>query len=85
MPDEKKIGDVVHYFTKIGVAIIKLSNTLKIGDTVHIKGSTTDFVQKVDSMQVEHENVETAKKGQSIGLKVKEKVREKDEVYKVAK
>jgi len=65
------------------VGIIELSKELKVGDTIHIKGSTTDFEQKVESMQIEHENVEKAKKGDAIGLKVKEKAREGDEVYKV--
>ncbi len=96
MPNEKKaapkeevlgeeIGKVTHYFTKIGVCVIELSADLKIGDTIHIKGATSDFKQKVDSMQIEHENLEEAKKGQSIGMRVKEHTREHDKVYKVAK
>lgn len=83
MADEKKIGKVTHYFSKIGVGVMELSGELKVGDKIHIKGATTDFEQKVDSMQIEHENVEKAKKGQSIGLKVSEPVREHDKVYKV--
>jgi len=87
MVEEKKeelVGKITHYFGKIGVAIIEASKEIKVGDTIHIKGSTSDFEQSVDSMQVEHENVEKAKKGDVIGLKVKDKVREGDEVYKVS-
>jgi translation elongation factor EF-1alpha len=78
-----EIGVVTHYFTKIGVAIVELSNTLSVGDRILIKGMTTDFEQTVDSMQIEHEDVEKAESGQSIGLKVKDRVREGDAVYKV--
>jgi translation elongation factor EF-1alpha len=78
-----EIGVVTHYFTKIGVAIVELSNTLSVGDRILIKGMTTDFEQTVDSMQIEHEDVEKAESGQSIGLKVKDRVREGDTVYKV--
>jgi hypothetical protein len=79
---EKKIGEVAHYFGKIGVAAIKMKDEMKVGDTIHIKGHTTDFEQVVDSMQIEHENVQKAEPGQSIGLKVVERVRETDLVYK---
>lgn len=80
---EKQIGRVTHYFNKIGVAIIELEDELRAGDTIHVKGSTTDFQEKVESMQIEHEQVQAAKKGQAIGLKVKEHVREHDIVYKI--
>jgi len=80
---EKKVGEVTHYWGKIGVAGIKVTATLSQGDTIRIKGDTTDFEQAVGSMQVEHQNFETAKKGQEIGLKVEEKVRRGDTVYKV--
>lgn len=79
----KEIGKVAHYYTKIGVAVIELTDALKVGDTIHVKGATSDFTQTVDSMQIEHKNVEEAKKGQSIGLKVPEHAREGDTVYKV--
>lgn len=78
-----KIGQVTHYYNKISVGIIKLSDTLSVGDQVHIKGHTTDFTQKVDSIQIEHKDVEKAKKGDVVGVKVKEHVREGDEVFKV--
>jgi len=82
--EEKLIGKITHYFTNIGVAVLELSDgQLSVGDKIHIKGSTSDFEQTIDSMQVEHENVEKAKKGDAIGLKVDQQVREGDEVYRV--
>ena len=81
--EEKEIGKVTHYFTKIGVAVVKLSGELKVGDTIHIKGHTSDFTQTVDSMQIEHKQLEKAGKGKSIGLKVTDHVREGDVVCKV--
>ena len=87
MADEKKeelIGKVTHYFGKINVGIVEITKgNLATGDKIHVKGSTTDFEQDVDSMQVEHEQVDKAKKGDVIGLKIKEKVRDGDEVYKI--
>jgi putative protease len=83
MAEEKEVGKVTHYFTKIGVAIVDLTEELKVGDTIHIKGHTSDFTQKVESMQIEHEQVEKAGKGKAIGLKVNEHAREGDVVYKV--
>jgi len=84
MPEEKKlVGKITHYFTKIGVAVIELTDTVSVGDTISIEGPSTNFQQKVDSMQIEHKNVKVAKKGESIGLKVMDRVREIDSVYKV--
>ncbi len=84
MAEEKLIGKVTHYFTNIGVAVVEITdNELKVGNKIHVKGATSDFEQGIDSMQIEHENIETAKKGQAIGLKVEQQVREGDEVYKV--
>ena len=81
---EELIGKITHYFGKIEVGILEITKgKLAVGDTIHIKGGSTDFEQTVDSMQIEHEQVEKAKKGDVIGLKVKDKVREEDEVYKV--
>jgi len=77
-----KIGRVTHFFSKISVAVIELTTPLSIGDTIVFKGPNTDFEQVVDSMQIEHENVEKAEAGQSIGLKVMQRVRETDAVYK---
>ena len=82
--EEKLIGKITHYFTNIGVAVVEISDgKLNMGDKIHIKGATSDFEQIIDSMQVEHENVEKAKKGDAVGLKVEQQVREGDEVYRV--
>jgi len=83
MAEEKQIGKVTHYFTKLGVAIIELDDALSLGDEIHIKGHTSDFTQKVESMQIEHQNIQTAKKGDVVGVKVKEHAREDDIVYKI--
>lgn len=81
---EKEVGAVKHYYTNIGVAVIEITKgPLKEGDTIRVKGATSDFKQKVKSMQIEHKKVETAKKGDSIGLKVAEHAREHDKVFKV--
>ncbi len=82
--EEKKVGVVTHYFGHLNVVIIDLTEEgLNIGDAVHIKGHSSDFQQKVESMQIEHKDVEGAKKGDKVGLKVKEHARENDVVYKV--
>jgi len=79
----KEVGKVSHFFTKISVAVVELSSSLSVGDRILIKGPTTNFEQTVNSMQIEHENVKVAKAEQSIGLKVDERVRESDVVYKI--
>ena len=79
----EKIGEVSHYFTRINVAVVELTEALKIGDRIAVRGMTTNFDQTVGSMQIEHETVREAKKGNSIGLKVDERVREGDIVYKI--
>lgn len=81
--EEKEIGVITHYYGKLSVGIVRLSDTLKVGDTVHIKGHSSDFTQVVDSIQIEHKNVSEAKAGDLIGLKVIQKVHEHDKVYKV--
>jgi len=77
-----EVGHVSHFFTRINVAVVELSAALAVGDTILIKGPTTDFEQVVESMQIEHENIQKAEAGQSIGLKVEQRVREGDMVYK---
>jgi len=77
-----EIGRITHFFPKIDVAVIELKAALSVGDTIVIKGPTTDFEQPVDSMQIEHKNIQKAEQGQSIGLKVTQRVRETDAVYK---
>ncbi|HDN95439.1 MAG TPA: translation elongation factor-like protein [Thermoplasmatales archaeon] len=80
----EEIGEVTHYFSKISVAAIKITNgNLKIGDKIRIKGATTDFEQVVESMEINKQKIDEAKPGDEIGIKVKERVREGDKVYKV--
>lgn len=81
--DKQLVGKVTHYFTKIGVAVIDLEAPLTVGDKISIEGATSNFTQTVKSMQIEHKEVESAKKGDSIGMKVKDRVRGGDNVYKV--
>lgn len=83
MAEEKLIGKITHYFGNISVGIIELTDKLKVGDKVHIKGSSSDFEQAVDSMQIEHQNVQEAKSGDAIGVKVAQKVKEGDTVFKI--
>lgn len=81
---EEEIGKIAHYFPKISVGVLELSKgTLQIGDTIHIKGHTTDFYQKIESMQVEHNAVDSVKPDEPVGLKVESPVREHDLVFKV--
>jgi putative protease len=80
---EKLIGTVVHYYGGIGVAGVVLSGKLKVGDTIHVKGHTTDFTSTVESMEVDHTMVKKAKKGDDVGIKVSDRAREHDEVYRV--
>jgi len=77
-----EVGRITHFFTKISVAVIELNAPLTVGDTMLVKGPTTDFEQVIKSMQIEHENIQKAEAGQSIGLKVEQRVREQDIVYK---
>jgi len=78
-----EVGRVTHFYPKISVAIVELKASLSIGDKILIKGATTNFEQTVESMQIEHKNIERAEAGQIIGLKVKERVRENDKVYRI--
>ncbi|HOO46598.1 MAG TPA: translation elongation factor-like protein [Deltaproteobacteria bacterium] len=85
MAEEKKlIGKVTHYFGKISVAGIELSSKLKVGDTISIEGATSDFQEKIDSMQIDNNSVTEANPGDLIGIKVKEKARVGDDVYLVS-
>ncbi|MBU1204122.1 MAG: translation elongation factor-like protein [Nanoarchaeota archaeon] len=81
MKKEKQIGEVFSFFSKISVAAIKLTSTLKKGDNILIKGYTTNINQKVESIQIDRKNVEQAKAGSEIGIKVKDRVRPGDKVY----
>lgn len=82
-PELVEVGKITHFFSKINVAVVELKETLSVGDKIRIQGPSTDFEQTVTSMQIEHEGVQTAKAGQSIGLKVNDHVKEQDVVYRV--
>jgi len=82
MPEEE-VGRVSDFFARPVVAGIELTSTLKLGDKIHIKGNTTDMELFVDSMQINNVNVQEAKAGDSVGIKVAERVRRGDKVYKV--
>jgi translation elongation factor EF-1alpha len=84
LPGEERVGFVTHYYGHLSVAAIRLeSGSLRVGDTIRILGHTSDFRQRVESMQVEHQPVTEAGRRQEIGLKVTEHARENDDVYKV--
>ena len=82
--EEKPIGKITHYFSNIEVAVLDLTSPLKTGDTIRVVGGQeTDFEQEVESMQVDHKEVKSAKKGDSVGMKIKEKVHEGYRVFKI--
>jgi len=84
LADETKVGRISHYFGKIQVAAIELTDgDLSVGDTVRIKGHTSDFTQRIESMQIDNASVDHAAKGTSIGVRVAEHARVGDDVYKV--
>ncbi|MFH0732938.1 MAG: translation elongation factor-like protein [Candidatus Omnitrophota bacterium] len=82
-PKEVAIGEITHFFPHVNAAVIKLKQALTEGETVHIKGGTTDFTEQVSSMQIDNKPIKEAKKGDEVGLLVKDKVRKGDVVYKV--
>jgi translation elongation factor EF-1alpha len=81
--DLVEIGKVTHFYARISVAVVELTAPVSVGDRILIQGANTNFEQTIESMQIEHENMERAEAGQSIGLKVTDRVREADVVYKV--
>ena len=84
MTEEVKIGKITHYFGKVQVAAIELTDGgLAVGDTIHIKGHTSDFTQKIESMQIDRVDVPEAGVGQAVGVRVSEHARVGDEVFKV--
>jgi putative protease len=80
---EKEIGRVTNYFSKIAVAVIELTGSIQLGDVIRVTGGDRDFQQQVASMQVEHQPIENAQAGQEIAIKLDEKARPGDTVYKV--
>jgi translation elongation factor EF-Tu-like GTPase len=82
--EEKKIGMIMDYFAKVGVAAFRIEGEgLKVGETIHIKGHTTDFTQEVTSLQIDRTAIQEAKAGDDVGIKVMDRVRKGDTVYKV--
>ncbi len=81
--EEKLIGEVTHYYSGLGVAIVKFKSSVKSGTRVRFKGATTDFEETIKSMQYDHKEISEAKKNQEIGIKVSDKVRDGDEVFLV--
>ncbi len=82
--NEVAVGTVTHYYSHLGVAVVQINKgVIRIGDTVHMKGHTTDFTQKVESMEYEHQHTELASAGQSVGLKVVDHTREHDILFLV--
>lgn len=79
---EEQIGKIIHYYDKIGVGVVRLEKGLKVGDTIHVKGGTSDFEQAVESMQVDRRNVDSGKKGEEVAVKLDGKAKEGDIVYK---
>lgn len=80
---EREVGKVTHYFTRISVAGVRLTDRLRVGDRIHILGHTSDFEQDVTSMELNHQQIEVGEPGQEIGLLVTERVRRGDTIYKV--
>ena len=80
---EEAIGRVEAYFSRVGVAAIQLSGALHVGDTVHIRGHTTDLLQAVDSMEIDRQPISEAGPGADVGIRVKERVRDGDRVYRI--
>ena len=80
---EKQVGQITHYFNRIGVAVLKLEEGLKVGDTIQISGHTTDFSQQVWSMEIDHHKMQEVGPGANVALKVDEPVRKGDAVYLV--
>jgi len=81
MSEQKPVGTVTHYFGNLGVAIVKFNKLISVGAKLKFKGATTDFEEVVKSMQFDHKEIDKAKKGQEVGIKVKDKVREGDMIF----
>jgi selenocysteine-specific translation elongation factor len=84
MTSGERIGEVTHFFGKISVAVLNLSKDLKVGDNVHFLGSNTDFQQEIQSMQVEHQDVTEVSAGDDVAVKVTQRVRKGDSVFRLS-
>ena len=82
MEEFREVGKITHFFSRIKVAVIDVTDTISVGDRIFIKGPTTDIEQTINSMEIEHKKVKQATAGQSVGMKVDGYVRENDTVYK---
>lgn len=80
---QTKVGSITHYYDRIGVAVVEVLAPIKVGDRIKIKGHEREFEQEIASMQIEHENIKKAKKGDNVGLKIEQPVKKGDEVYKL--
>lgn len=81
---EIRIGEVTHYYNHIGVAVLELTGELEVGDTIHFHGATTEFTQSVASLEIEHQKVESVGPGSEVALKVDQRVRQGDRIFKVS-
>ncbi len=79
--EKKPIGEVTHYYDKIGVAVVRFFKAVKVGDSIQFKGAHTDFGQTISSMQFDHKSIDSAKKGEEVGMKVDGKAKEGDKVF----
>lgn len=79
-----KVGKITHYYDKIGVAVVEILDSLSVGETIKISGHGREFTQTVNSMQIEHEEIKEAKKGQVVGMKMEQEAKEDDEVFRVS-
>ena len=77
------IGEVTHFYNRIGVAVVNLTGSIEVGDQIHFFGRSTDFRQQVQSMQIEHEPISEAGRGQEVAIKVERRVRNHDKIYKL--
>ena len=80
---EREVGVISHYYPGIEVGVVEMKDEIRVGDEIVIRGYTTDFTQKIESMEIKHKKIDIAKRGEAIGLKVKDRVREGDRVYKL--
>jgi len=80
---EKRIGRITHYYTRLGVAVLELTDEIRMGDEIRIKGKITDLLMKVASLEIEHQKIESASPGMEVALKVDDYVREGDEIFKL--
>jgi putative protease len=84
MTDGEQVGEVIHFYGKINVAVLRCEKPLKVGDQIHFLGRHTDFEQEVTSMQVEHQAVEEVASGSEVAIKVKQRTRRGDKIFRLS-